>query len=149
MLRRTHLAIGIGVALYFLPHIKNPFAFFPLMLVSTLLPDLDRNFGFSKLMFWKKDDSETPNHRGFFHSYTFCVLASILFALFLPILALPFFLGYSMHLFADSFTIKGIKPFWPLKTFSKGKIITGGKIEITLFWVFVLIDSVLLTLFFI
>ena len=135
------------MGLYFLNHINNKPIFFFIVLVSTLLPDLDRGFGISKLKFWKKDSSETPNHRGVFHSYTFCIAISLLFAFFYPILALPFFLGYSMHLFADSFTVKGIKPFWPLKFTSSGKITTGGKAESAVFWVLVFVDVFLLASF--
>ncbi len=149
MLRRTHLAIGAAVALYFLPHVNNQLAFIPILIISTLLPDMDRIIGPSKLMFWKKDSSETPNHRGMFHSYTFCILLSVLFAFFSPLLALPFFLGYSTHLFADSFTVKGIKPFWPLKVTSSGKVSTGGTLEITVFWVFILVDLFILVFLFI
>ena len=102
-----------------------------------------------QLKFWKKDLSKTPNHRGIFHSYTFAIIVAILLAMFLPILAFPFFLGYSVHLFADSFTVKGIKPFWPLKFTSSGKVATGGKIEIVIFWVFIFINVFLLAFLFV
>ena len=59
-----------------------------------------------------------------------------------------FFMGYSVHLIADSFTKSGIQPFWPLKTRSKGPISTGGKIEDSIFVFLVLVDAMLIILSF-
>ncbi|MEK6895740.1 MAG: metal-dependent hydrolase [Nanoarchaeota archaeon] len=146
MLRKTHLAIGLAAAIYFLPHVTDKTIFFIGVVISTLLPDLDRMFGF--LRFPRQDKSGTPNHRGFMHSYTFCILIAVLLAMFYPILALSFFLGYSLHLFADSFTVKGIKPFWPINFVSSGKITTGSKVEDVVFWIFVMIDVFLLVFLF-
>ena len=84
------------------------------------------------------------SHRGVIHSYTVCISVALIFAFFYPIFALPFFLGYSFHLLADSFTPRGIKPFWTLKFESKGVIKTGGKIESGVFAVFVILDFILL-----
>ena len=47
----------------------------------------------------------------------------------------------------DSFTIQGIKPFWPIKYISKGLIRTGGKIDKVLFFTFVIIDIILVGTF--
>ena len=71
-------------------------------------------------------------------------LITIFFVLFFPILAFGFFLGYGLHLFVDSFTIRGIKPFYPLKKKCSGKIKTGGRIEVSLFVFFLLADLFLL-----
>lgn len=145
MLRKTHLAIAFGIAVYFLHHVNDKVIFFSFVIISTFLPDIDTKMNFFK--FWKRNPNN-PGHRGFLHSYTFCILISIILAFFYPILALPFFIGYSFHLFADSFTVKGIRPFWPLKTVSKGSITTGGKTEQVVFWVFVLVDVFLVVFFF-
>ncbi len=133
---------------YFLPHVNDKVIFAITTMVATILPDFDKKLSFLRLDFWRRNNGETPNHRRFLHSYTFCILAAVLLAFFYPIIALPFFLGYSMHLFADSFTVKGIKPFWPLKYVSSGKITTGSKTEDVVFWVFVLIDVFLIVFFF-
>ncbi len=143
MLRRTHIAIGLAVALYFIPYVAHKLLFIPLVILSTLLPDLDSQFSRIGRKAIAKPMQLLSDHRGFLHSYTFCIAISLFFAFFYPIVALPFFLGYSFHLFADSFTVKGIKPFWPLKFASSGNVNTGGKVEIAIFWVFVLIDVVL------
>lgn len=148
MLRRTHLVIGIAVALQFLPHVNNKSLFFIVALVSTILPDIDSPSSFLGKAWFGKPVSTFSAHRGFLHSYTFCIIVSALFAFFYPILALPFFLGYSFHLFADSFTIAGIKPFWPIRNVSSGKIKTGGRIEDVIFWIFVFIDILLFVLLF-
>ena len=68
-------------------------------------------------------------HRGILHSMTFCLILTVILASFNQKLALPFFLGYSLHLVADSFTIAGIKPFWPSTKVIKGFVRTGGLTE--------------------
>jgi len=145
MIKRTHLAIGLVVALYFLSHVENKFIFIPVVLFSSLLPDIDSVYstiGKHKIF---RPLQLIFKHRGVFHSYTFCIFVTVLFAFFYPILALPFFLGYSFHLFADSFTHEGIKPFWPLKLESSGNIRVNGTIEHAIFWVFVLLSILLVS----
>jgi|SRR3989344_195572 len=149
MLRKTHIAIGLAAGLYFLPLVKNKMLFIPLVLAATLLPDIDSinsNIGrkriFMPIQLFLK-------HRGPLHSYTICILISLALAFFYPVFSLPFFLGYSFHLLADSFTINGIKPFWPLKHVSNGKVTTGGLIDKALFGIFGVVDAVLLLFLFV
>ena len=144
MIWKTHLAIGLAIALYFSNYVNKPLIFIPVVLISSFFPDIDSRFSYigKKALF--RPVQWTVSHRGIIHSYTLCIALSLLIAFFYPILALPFFLGYIFHLFADSFTIQGIKPFWPLKAVSKGTITTGGKIEKAIFYTFALIDFVLL-----
>jgi len=145
MLKRTHLVVGLAVGLYFLPFVTHKFFFIPVILVASLLPDIDSGssqLGRKKIF---KPIQWTVSHRGIIHSYTLCIALSFLLAFFYPFLALPFFLGYSFHLLLDSFTIHGIKPFWPLKFKSTGKIRTGGRVESGIFITF----AVLSLLFFI
>ena len=148
MLWKTHLAIGIAVAIYFSSYVPQPLTFIPIVLIASLLPDIDSGFSYlgKKPIF--RPIQWTTNHRGIIHSYTFAILISLAIALFYPLLALPFFVGYSFHLISDSFTSQGIKPFWPLKFVSKGPIKVGGKIDKAIFYVFVLIDMVLIGTFF-
>ncbi len=144
MIWKTHFAIGFAAALYFSTRVNRPLIFIPIVLLASLLPDIDS--GFSKL--GKKPIFRpvqmASSHRGIFHSYTFCIAASIIIAFFYPVLALPFFLGYSFHLFADSFTPQGIRPFWPLKSTSSGLVAAGGRIDKTIFYIFVIIDAIFL-----
>ncbi|OIO81064.1 hypothetical protein AUJ84_01845 [Candidatus Pacearchaeota archaeon CG1_02_32_132] len=142
MLLRTHLAIGIAVGLYFLPFVNYEFIFVPIILISSLLPDADVFFPkFRRKEFSNSQKDTDP--RGILHTYTFCVGVSIIIAFIYPIVALPFFMGYSFHLLADSFTKAGIRPFWPFKTRSTGVVKTGGIVEKLLFITFTIIDVVL------
>ncbi len=144
MLSRTHLAIGLAVSLYFLPHVVNKIVFIPIVLVASLLPDIDS--GYSKLGKKKifMPVQMLSNHRGIFHTYTLCIVASILLTFIYPVSALPFFLGYSFHLIADSFTPQGIRPFWPLRVRVAGGIKTGGSIDTTIFYISLIVAAALL-----
>ena len=144
MLIRTHLAMIIAVLLLFLPHIDNKLVFIFVALIATMLPDVDSAFStlgsnkaFRILQFFVK-------HRGFIHSFTFAFFISLIIAIFWPVASLGFFLGYSVHLFLDSFTKEGIEPFWPWKRKSSWRISTGGVMESTFFIILVLFDILLL-----
>lgn len=150
MMLKTHLAVVFLFIILFLPYI-NPLSykilFFFVALISTMLPEIDcssskigRNIFLRPLQLFVK-------HRNFIHSLTFCLIITLIFAFFIPRLALPFFLGYSLHLFLDAFTIEGITPFWPHKQKSQGKIRTGGILEKTLFLIFLGLDIFVLIIF--
>jgi membrane-bound metal-dependent hydrolase YbcI (DUF457 family) len=149
MLRRTHLAIGLAVALHFVQHVSNQFLFIAIVMVATVLPDIDSGFSAFGKNWFAKPLQVMVSHRGFLHSYTFCLPASIALALIYPVAALPFFLGYSFHLFTDAFTVQGIRPFWPLKNESKGPVKTGGIVDDAVFWTMVILNVLLIISFFI
>ena len=143
MLLKTHLAFAALVIILFVEHVNSPWIFIAMVVVATVIPDLDlssstwgRHLIFRPLQFFFR-------HRGIFHSFTFAVLASVLLAVFWPVVSLGFFIGYSVHLITDSFTKEGIQPFWPLKVRSKGFITSGGTIEESLFFSLVVIDIIL------
>jgi len=143
MMIKTHLAIIIFFILLFLPHVSNQLLFIAVALIATALPDIDSGFStlgrrgiFKILQFFTK-------HRGIIHSFSFCLLVSVLLALFLPSISLAFFLGYALHLIADSFTQEGITPFWPYSKTSGGIIKTGGRVESSFFLTFVVLDLIL------
>ena len=144
MMLRTHIAINLLFILLFLPHISSDLIFVPVALIATALPDLDTGFSTVGKMKASRIIQFFVRHRGFFHSLTFCAIISALFSVVVPVLALPFFLGYSLHLFADSFTFEGIKPFWPAKKSSSWRLRTGSMIETSLFVFFVLADLLVL-----
>ncbi len=149
MIKRTHLVIGLAIALYFLPLVKHKFLFIPIVLAASILPDIDSGFsqiGRKKIF---RPVQMVFTHRGPLHSYTVCVFFSLIFAFIYPVFALPFFLGYSFHLFLDSFTINGIKPFWPFRYQSSGVARTGGMVDRFLFFGFLIIDIVLSLLLFV
>jgi len=144
MLIKTHLAICAFFVLLFLPIVNHDFVFVVSALMATFIPDIDSRYsklGRRKLarvlQFFTK-------HRGIFHSFSFLFLITLIIAIFFPVLAVGFFLGYGLHLFTDSFTIQGIKPFWPLRKDSMGGLRTGGKIETIILWIFIIADAVLL-----
>lgn len=143
MLIKTHLAITILGILLILPNLSSKIVFVIIALLATYIPDIDSRYSslgqrrFARvLQFFSK-------HRGIIHSFSFLLFITLLLVLFLPKIALGFFLGYGLHLFADSFTLEGIVPFYPIKAVSRGVIVTGGVIEKGVFISFVLIDSAL------
>lgn len=142
MLLRTHLAFAVLMIILFVKHVNNQWIFIAMVLVATVLPDLDTNSSswgrhliFRPLQFF-------VNHRGIFHSLTTATLLSVLLAMFWPVLSLGFFVGYSVHIVLDSFTKEGVQPFWPLKAKSYGFISSGGRIEDSIFVFLVLVDVV-------
>jgi len=140
MLIKTHLAITLCFVLVFFNYVEDKLVFVFVALVATFIPDIDSRFssiGQKKvariLQFFTK-------HRGVIHSYTFLFVVTFFIVLFFPVIAFGFFLGYGLHLFADSFTKEGIVPFYPNRKRCSWKISTGGKTEILIFVLFVIID---------
>lgn len=142
MMLRTHLVIAILAVLLFVSHIKYQILFIIFALAATILPDIDCMYStlgkskiFRPLQFFVK-------HRSLIHSFTIAIILSLILAFLIPVIALPFFLGYSLHVFADAFTKEGVMPFWPWKKESSGFVRTGGKIEKGMFLVFAVIDVI-------
>jgi membrane-bound metal-dependent hydrolase YbcI (DUF457 family) len=149
MLSKTHLSVGFANALYFLPFVTNKLIFFPIALFASILPDIDTplsKVGNKKIL---RPLQWLFSHRGFIHSYSFCILISLLFALYIPVLAFPFFLGYSFHLFLDSFTIDGIRAFYPSNKTYNGPVRVGGSIENVILISMIVVDFALLVHLFI
>jgi len=144
MLIKTHLSITLFFVLLFLSAVEQKFIFVVIALIATFIPDIDSRFSkFGRpkiarlLQFFTR-------HRGVIHSFTFLILITFFLVLFFPVIALPFFLGYGLHLFADSFTVDGITPFYPLRAKSKGIIRTGGKSEVSVLVFFIIADLFLI-----
>ena len=140
MLIKTHLAITLFFVLLFISFVKLPLLFLVVALLATYIPDIDSKHSRIGHYFFLRPLQWFARHRGFVHSFTFLILITFGLALFLPFLALAFFLGYCSHLIADSFTIEGIKPFYPHKRVCSGSIRTGGVSETNIFVVFILLD---------
>jgi membrane-bound metal-dependent hydrolase YbcI (DUF457 family) len=150
MLKRTHFAIGVFAAIFFYPHVNNPWIFVPVVLVAGFFPQLDYAFSIlSKTGVMRPMQQAFINTRGIFHSFTVCLILSVVLAFYFPVYAFPFFLGYSLHLLADAWTVDGIRPFWPLQEITNGRVRTGGTLEETIFFVFVVFDILFLVLLFI
>jgi len=150
MMFKTHLAIGVFLTLLFLPIVSfNKFLFVGVLLICTFLPDIDMSRSYMGKYKIFRPLQWTVKHRGFFHSFTLAVVLAIIFAFYIPILALPFFLGYAGHLIGDALTPEGIRPFWPSKNEIKWKIRTGGKTEKMIFYLLILASVVLLVRLFV
>ena len=134
------MAIAVFVILLFIQQVNNKVVFTFVVLLATLLPDMDlsgstvgKKRGFRPLQFFVE-------HRGPIHSLTFCLIIAIILSFFFPTLAFAFFLGYAIHLFSDSFTKEGIMPFWPYDKKVSWRLKTGGFVESSVFLVFMLVD---------
>lgn len=144
MLLRTHLSITIFFVLFLLPFVDNKLVFIIVALIATFIPDVDSRFstiGHKKIarilqLFTK--------HRGMIHSFTFLISLVFFLVLFFPRIALGFFLGYGLHLFADGFTVEGIRPFYPSKKKMSGRIRTGRRSETFVLVLFVIANLFLL-----
>lgn len=135
MMLKTHIAVGLAVALYFLPHINNKTIFFLVVLIASLLPDAGA-FLAARKKGGRGNIKKIRFFSGAVKSYTLCVFVTLMFAFYYPPLALPFFLGYSFHLFLDAFTPEGIMPFWPIGKVLNGKFSTGGTVDNVIFAIF-------------
>ncbi|MEK6817389.1 MAG: metal-dependent hydrolase [Nanoarchaeota archaeon] len=144
MLIKTHLTITLFFVLILLPFVSHKIIFIVIALLATYIPDMDSNNSklgrkiiFRPLQFFVK-------HRGAFHSFTFLFLITFIFLMFIPIIALGFFIGYASHLFADSLTINGIIPFFPWKRKISWKIRTGSLTEKILFFILLIVNLFLI-----
>lgn len=140
---RTHLAIGLAAALFLLTSVENKLVFLPVVLLASALPDIDTGHSSIGRKWYLRPMQFFTAHRGVMHSLTVCIIISLAFAFYIPVLALPFFLGYSLHLLGDSFTIDGIRPFWPFKKEVEGRIRTGGIVDDGIYYSFILISVIL------
>lgn len=144
MLIKTHLAITLFFVLILLPFISEKIIFIIIALLATYLPDIDtKNSKLGKKIIFRPLQIFTT-HRGFFHSFTFLFLTTLLLVMVFPIIAPGFFVGYASHLFADSLTISGITPFFPWKKKLFWKIRTGSFTEGILFFLILIINLLLI-----
>lgn len=100
--------------------------FFLAVLLGSVLPDADlasSSLGRWKI-FWPL--RALTRHRGFFHSVTACFAVSMALAFVLPLWSFGVFLGFAGHLVLDSFTVEGVRPFWPLRPGVRGVLRTGS-----------------------
>lgn len=140
MLIKTHLAITLFLVLLFIPHVQHGALFLVVALLATYIPDIDSKHSKIGHYWFLRPFQWFAKHRGFVHSFSFLMIITLIFVMFFPLLALPFFLGYSSHLLADSFTLEGINPFYPHKGHASGNITTGGINELNVFVFFILAD---------
>lgn len=140
MLGRTHVVFGVFLALYFLPYVNYKFAFVCMVLFTSLFPDIDLMHSYIGNRWYFRPIQWFVKHRGFIHSLTLALIISIALAVYFPSLAFGFFLGYAGHLIGDAITIEGIRPFWPSKSESLGRMRVGGRIESGIFYLLIALD---------
>lgn len=140
MLGKTHLALSLFLGLLLFQFVKSPFIFLGIVLLSSLVADIDiktsklgKCFLFRPIQFFVK-------HRGIFHSLLFMILVIILFLFFYPIGALAFFIGYFSHLILDGLSVEGVRLFYPFGKKFSGIFRVGGFFEKILFFVLVVLD---------
>ena len=141
---QTHLAISIFLALVLLPFVNNLIIFLLVVIITGFIPDIDSSRSYLGHRWYFRPIQWITKHRGMLHSLSFCFFICFVFALFIPVLALPFFLGYGGHLLADSFTDEGITPFWPSKKRLEGNLKTGGMVEDGIFICLCIVNVLLL-----
>lgn len=140
MLFYTHLAFSVLVGIFTIDYlsINNKLLFFSLLLIFTLVPDIDAaksKIG-KKLSFFSKIINFIFGHRNFFHSLLFIILIYLIFSFFSDLVAISFLIAASSHLILDALTLRGIAPFYPMKFRVKGFIKTGKLLEKMLFILF-------------
>lgn len=146
MLIKTHLAITLFLVLILVQYVSSPILFLTIALLATYVPDIDsRNSKVGHHLLFRPIQW-ISKHRGMIHSFSFLILVTFFFAFVFPLVALGFFVGFSSHLIADSFTLEGIKPFYPSKLRSSGNVITGSISETNVFILFLFADFVLFIL---
>jgi len=142
MIARTHLAFGFLIALLISPllslsSITNKLIFISLVLISSILPDIDQpNSKISKnIPILSQIISILSKHRGIFHSLFLAITFSAAIFFFIsPLFSLAVLIGYLSHLLIDGFTKKGINflhPFGHLHL--SGFIETGTYSETVVF----------------
>lgn len=143
-MQRTHLALIVLLILILAPFMSHPIVFGIFALAASLIPDMDSENSLVGRYRVLRIFQIFTKHRGMIHSLSFCILISVLLALFIPVLAFPVYLGYAVHLLADSITLEGIQPFWPLKRRSDGWIRTNSSVEHAIFLTLVLLNLLVL-----
>ena len=127
-----------------MPFSENKALSFLVVLFASLLPDVDSKTskigrkGTMKVFF------AFVRHRGIVHSIFFMMFIYLILKNFVPVVAPPFLIGYSIHLFLDCFTIRGVRLFWPFKLRVRFIFRSGGVFERALFVVFLILDCFLI-----
>ncbi len=134
----THIISSLYIGLFLMDKFSNKYLFLGLLLIGSLLPDLDNPY--SKLGGKIRPISTIIRfifgHRGIFHSVFPALLIFVVFYLFLDmkLYGISLSLGFILHLVMDGLTKEGINFLYPLSKFKiSGFIKTGGIFEWILF----------------
>jgi len=145
MLFPTHILLGIILFLsvkdFFIG--GNVIIFFLLVLLGSILPDLDEPQ--SKINQWTgifgKIITFFFKHRGVLHSlWMHIILFFVMWHYFSLYYAKALFLGYIAHIIGDMITPRGVQLWWPFSEWKiKGPVKVGGFFEWILFGIFFLL----------
>lgn len=145
MLIKTHIAITIFGILLLINVVEHKIVFVIVALLATFIPDIDSRFSVMGRKTLNRILQFFTRHRGITHSFVFLIVVTLIFVFILPAIALGFFIGYGLHLFADSFTSYGITPWHPFSAKKiTGFIVSGKKFEKFVFICFIIFDIILL-----
>ncbi len=149
MLFWTHIAFSFLIAQYSIEllKIKNQIAFTIIVLLSSIVPDIDESSSkISKNTLTRLIRILSPKHRGIWHTvYPIIAITILLFITkqglgLLKLITIAFIIGYSSHLILDATTKKGVALLYPLsKKRVKGFIKVGGVTEKMLLAVLIII----------
>ena len=135
MLFHTHILLGIVIFLLIkdLFHGGNEIIFFLLILLGSILPDIDERK--SKINRWSGIIGVVIafffKHRGLFHSLILHFgIFLLIYQFFNLYYAIALFMGYLAHIFGDGLTLMGVTIFYPFSDFKiKGPVRVGGFLE--------------------
>jgi len=135
MLGRTHLAFGFLTALIMKNIVPtgNIFIFFSMVLLGSLLPDIDspKSKIVNKFPWLLKPVSAVTKHRGVFHSLILAIpISALVFYFISKPYGIALFIGYFSHLLIDGLTQEGVNFLHPFsKLHLSGFIETGKLVE--------------------
>ena len=94
MMGRTHMAIGVAIALPVIKYLDLSYVSMAGAIVGSVAPDWDLYLGIT-------------------HSLLFLLISSVLVGIFNIDMAILWFIAYALHIIADSFTKMGVPFLYP------------------------------------
>jgi len=149
MMFKTHLILGIFLGLFFAKSfsIEQKWLFVLVCAFFAILVDIDLHK--SKVGKRIKPLSWLINfflgHRGVVHSLLMAFFVyGFMYLIFGATWGAAALIGYSSHLFLDSFNVKGTKPLWPLSPRLSGVLKSNSMADYLLFLIFLLATLLIL-----
>lgn len=140
MLFWTHLIVGIFGILLFISRYENWLGFLVFGIIGSVFLDIDSHNSKLGKKFLSRVSVSFTKHRGFIHSFLFVFLIYLILYYLFGSISTGFLIGGIIHLILDSFTIQGVKLFFPLKYRFRSFVRSGGFFEIILFLIFLILD---------
>lgn len=143
---KTHLFFAIFISVFLINYVSlNEYIMLTFCLaIGSLIPDMDTAGSIAGRRV--KLFSYVLEHRGFFHSLFFPLFFVGLYLIYDVVYFLYVILGILSHIFLDSLTKKGVKPFFPLNIKIKGNMKTGSFSETLLNIFFLVVFVIVLVL---